>query len=123
MQAYSRYLSRLPMARRLRADSDHTVCQVFELMLLRKGCHQAPARAFAGAYSIADMASDPWIVLHEQHGQILNDFSNLERWFETIERCDAVQRAREVANTINTAPTVTEKSKAVLFGQGRRSPR
>jgi len=111
------------MAGRLRAGSDQAVCQIFELMLPRKGCHQAPARIFAGAYSIADMASDPWIVLHEQHGQILNDFSNLERWFETIERCDAVQRAHEVANTINTAPTVTEKSKAVLFGQGRRSPR
>jgi GST-like protein len=53
----------------------------------------------------------------------LNDFPNLKRWFETIQRRDAVQRAYEVAKTINTAPTVNDKSKSVLFGQGRRSPR
>jgi GSH-dependent disulfide-bond oxidoreductase len=77
----------------------------------------------AGAYSIADMAAYPWIVPHERHGQNLNDFPNLKRWFETIQRRDAVQRAYEIAKAINTAPTVTAKSKSVLFGQGRRSPR
>jgi len=46
-----------------------------------------------------------------------------KRWFETIQRRHAVQHAYEVANTINTAPTVNEKSKSVLFGQGRRSRR
>ena len=77
----------------------------------------------AGAYSIADMAAYPWIVPYERHGQNLNDFPNLKRWFETIQRRDAVQRAYEIAKTINTAPTVTTESKSVLFGQGRRSRR
>ncbi len=77
----------------------------------------------AGAYSIADMAAYPWIVPYERHGQNLNDFSNLKRWFETIQRRNAVQRAYEVANTINTAATVTEESRSILFGQGRRSRR
>ncbi len=77
----------------------------------------------AGAYSVADMAAYPWIVPYERHGQNLNDFSNLKRWFETIQRRNAVQRAYEVANTINTAATVTEESRSILFGQGRRSRR
>jgi GST-like protein len=67
------------------------------------------------------MAAYPWIVPHERHGQNLNDFRNLKRWFETIRERDAVQRAYAVAKTINTAPTVTEESKSILFGQGRRS--
>ncbi len=75
----------------------------------------------AGGYSIADMAAYPWIVPHERQGQNLSDFPNLKRWFETIQRRDAVQRAYALAKTINTAPTVTDESKSILFGQGRRS--
>ena len=75
----------------------------------------------AGAYSIADMAAYPWIVPHERQGQNLKDFPDLKRWFETIQRRDAVQRAYAVAKTINTVPTVTDESKSILFGQGRRS--
>jgi GST-like protein len=79
-------------------------------------------RAFiAGDYSIADMACYPWIVLYERQGQNLADFPNVKRWFETIQRRPAVQRAYAIAQTINTAPTMTEEAKAILFGQGRRS--
>jgi GSH-dependent disulfide-bond oxidoreductase len=63
----------------------------------------------AGDYSIADMAAYPWIVPHERHGQNLADFPNLKRWFETIQRRDAVQRAYALAKTINTAPTVNQE--------------
>jgi len=75
----------------------------------------------AGSYSIADMAAYPWIVPHERQGQNLNDFPSIKRWFETIRQRDAVQRAYAVAKTINIAPTVTDESKSILFGQGRRS--
>jgi GST-like protein len=74
----------------------------------------------AGGYSIADMAAYPWIVPHERQGQNLSDFPNLKRWFETVQGRDAVQRAYAVAKTINTAPTVTDESKSILFGLGRR---
>jgi GST-like protein len=74
----------------------------------------------AGDYSIADMASYPWIVPHERHGQNLDDFPNLKRWFMAIGQRPAVQRAYEVGKKINTKPTVTEESRSVLFGQGRR---
>jgi GST-like protein len=82
------------------------------------------AREFiAGNYSIADMACYPWIVPHERHGQNLDEFRNLQRWFRTIGQRPAVQRAYEIAKRINTKPTVNEESKSVLFGQGRRSAR
>jgi GST-like protein len=74
----------------------------------------------AGDYSIADMACYPWIVPYERQGQNLDDFPNVKRWFDTIQGRDAVQRAYAIAKTINTATTMTEEAKAILFGQGRR---
>jgi GST-like protein len=71
----------------------------------------------AGPYSIADMASYPWIVPHERQGQKLEDFPNLKRWFETIRARPAVQRAYAIAKEINTQPTVAEASRGILFGQ------
>jgi len=66
------------------------------------------------------MACYPWIVLYDRQGQNLDDFPNVKRWFETIQRRDAVQRAYAIAQTINTAQTMTEEAKSILFGQGRR---
>jgi GST-like protein len=71
----------------------------------------------AGEYSIADMASYPWIVPHKRQGQTLEDFPNLKRWFEVIRERPAVKRAYDLAKEINTRPIVTEQSKKVLFGQ------
>lgn len=71
----------------------------------------------AGNYSIADMASYPWIVPHQRQQQNLDDFPNLKRWFEAIKARPAVQRAYQLAREINEAPVVSEESRSVLFGQ------
>ncbi len=71
----------------------------------------------AGEYSIADMATYPWIVPYERQGLKLEVFPHLMRWFECIKARPAVVRAYEKAKEINTRPTVTEESKRVLFGQ------
>jgi len=71
----------------------------------------------AGHYSIADMATYPWVVPHERQGQKLEDFPHLKRWFESIKSRPAVVRAYDKAKGINTQPTVTEESKRLLFGQ------
>ncbi len=47
----------------------------------------------AGAYSIADMASYPWIVPHERQGQNIADFPHIKRWLDAIQ-CAARGRAR-----------------------------
>ena len=71
----------------------------------------------AGDYSIADIAIYPWIVPHERQGQRLEDFPHVARWFETIKMRPAVQRAYQLAAKINSAPTVSEESRKILFGQ------
>ena len=68
-------------------------------------------------YSIADMACYPWIVPHARQRQNLDDFPNLKRWFETIQQRPATQRAYALAAGINTAPSVSDESRRVLFGQ------
>jgi GSH-dependent disulfide-bond oxidoreductase len=73
----------------------------------------------AGEYSIADMASYPWIVPHERQGQKIADFPHLKRWLETIAARPAVVRAYDKVKEVN--PTGggirTPEERAILFGQ------
>lgn len=70
-----------------------------------------------GAYSIADMAAYPWIVPYERQGQKLEDFPHLKRWFEAIKARPSTVAAYEKGKALNTAPSVSEESKKILFGQ------
>jgi len=77
----------------------------------------------AGEYSIADMASYPW-VLPERQGQDMADFPHLQRWKDTIAVRPAVQRAYAIAQEVNTQPSISDdKSRQVLFGQDKTTVR
>ncbi len=71
----------------------------------------------AGDYSIADMTCYPWVVPHEKQQQKLEDFPNLQRWFEQIQSRQAVVRAYSRASEFQGQPTVTEESRKILFNQ------
>lgn len=77
----------------------------------------AESEFMAGEYSIADMASYPWIVPWERQGQNLDDFPHLKRWFNAIAARPAVQRAYGRADEVNTQRVVTDEARKVLFGQ------
>jgi GSH-dependent disulfide-bond oxidoreductase len=70
----------------------------------------------AGAYSIADMASYPWIVPHRRHKQDLNDFAHLKRWFEAIAARAAVTKVYAGVKPNDVKP-MTEAERKILFGQ------
>jgi GSH-dependent disulfide-bond oxidoreductase len=73
----------------------------------------------AGAYSIADMASYPWIVPHQRQGQNLDDFPHLKRWFDAIRARPATQRAYAIVDSVNptAGQPMSEEAKKVMFGQ------
>ena len=72
----------------------------------------------AGEYSIADIASYPW-VLPERQQQNLDEFPRLKRWKEAIRARPAVVRAYAKAKEINPGAggIRTEAEKKILFGQ------
>ncbi|RII82238.1 glutathione binding-like protein [Neopusillimonas maritima] len=70
-------------------------------------------------YTIADMASYPWIVSHPKQQQNLDDFPHLKRWFNNIAERPATKRAYARAAEVNSQPTVhDEEARKLLFGQG-----
>ena len=74
-----------------------------------------------GDYSIADMACYPWVVPHVRQQQNIKEFPFLYAWFERIRYGAATLEAYKIANTINTAPTVSKEAKKLLFGQDART--
>jgi GST-like protein len=78
-------------------------------------------RAFMAGdeYSIADMASYPWIVPHERQGQKLEDFPDLKRWFEAIRARPATVRAYEIVQRVNpqAGVPISDEARKVMFGQ------
>ncbi len=69
------------------------------------------------AYSIADMASYPWIVPHQSQHQNLEDFPHLKRWFEMIKARPATIRAYAKAEEFKKQSISIEESRALLFNQ------
>jgi GST-like protein len=50
----------------------------------------------AGDYSIADIATYPWVGRHEMHHVKLEEYPNVKRWFGAISKRPAVERGMEV---------------------------
>ena len=71
----------------------------------------------AGEYSIADIASYPWIVPWKDQGMELDDHPALSSWFERIRQRPAVIRAYERATEFDREDLTDEGARKVLFGQ------
>lgn len=71
------------------------------------------------AYSIADVACWPWVRPSRRQGIDKGDFPHVRRWFEEIAARKAVQAGMELLADRRGARTMTEESRAILFGQRR----
>jgi GST-like protein len=66
-------------------------------------------------YTIADIATFPWLRSWKNQGIELADYPHLQRWFDEIAARPAVQRGVEVlANTHK--PLTDDKAREILFG-------
>jgi GST-like protein len=73
-------------------------------------------------YSIADMACWPWIVPHERHGQRIEEFPNLKRWYDLMKTRPGVRRGFDVGKDIRQQAMqgMDEQARSILFGQRAR---
>jgi GST-like protein len=69
-----------------------------------------------GDYSIADIATFPWLRSWKRQGQNIEDYPNLKRWFEAIAARPAVQRGLQVLADRQRSGPMDEKEREVLFG-------
>jgi len=75
----------------------------------------------AGDFSIVDIACYPWIVPYRSHGQNLDEFPHLKKWFGKIAARPATIRAYagiEDAYQTSVSHKLTPEERKVLFGQG-----
>ncbi len=70
-----------------------------------------------GDYTIADMATWPWIRRPENQGQDRNDFPNVSRWFKAIAERPAVERAVEVLADRQRQGNITDEERKWMFGK------
>jgi len=82
----------------------------------------AKSEFIVGDYTIADMASYPWI-RPERQQQNIDDFPHLKRWKEAIQARPATVRAYARAKEINPSAGVpaTAEERKVLFGQSKET--
>lgn len=71
----------------------------------------------AGDYSIADIASFPWVLPYRRLGNDLDKFANLRRWFDTLKVRPAVQRGIDLGKDWPRGEATNEKARALLFDQ------
>jgi GST-like protein len=75
----------------------------------------------AGEYSIADMASVPWVKSYARHGIDIAEFPNVGRWIERVLDRPAVQRALKVGENVPRTDIATDAAaQKILFGQRAR---
>jgi len=55
-------------------------------------------------YTIADIATFPWIARHDWHDIGLNKFKNLNRWYDEISNRDAVKRGYDLLKKGDVIP-------------------
>ena len=60
----------------------------------------------AGDYSIADIATFPWIARHEWHDIGLKSFENLCRWYENISKREAVIKGFDLLKRDEKIPII-----------------
>jgi len=76
----------------------------------------------AGEYSIADMASYPWVRPYKNQGQDIAEFPNLEKWYQRMHDRPAVAKAVKMGEELraNYNLATDKAAQAVLFGQRAR---
>ena len=76
----------------------------------------------AGEYSIADIASFPWITAYKRYEVDLDKFPNVRRWFDNIKNRPAVRKGIDVGKEQrNFGKGITKENLGNMFNQTAKS--
>lgn len=100
----------VPYAKKRYADEYDRLLAVMDVRLRNR-------EFLAGDYSIADIASFPWVVPYRRLGNDLDKFTNLRRWFDTMKTRPAVQRGIDLGKQWRRDEAGNEKARAMMFDQ------
>ncbi len=76
----------------------------------------------AGDYSIADMASFPWITAYKRYEVDLDLFVNVRRWFDSIKSRPAVRKGIDVGKENRSfGKGITKEGLKTMFSQDSKS--
>ncbi len=75
----------------------------------------------AGNYSIADIASFPWVLPYKRLGNDLNKFVNLKRWFDTLKERPAVRKGVDLGRDWKRDESRSEAAREIMFEQNSRT--
>ena len=70
-----------------------------------------------GDYSIADMASWPWVVVHERINQSLDEFPRVKTWNERMQTRPAVTAGKDLGKELRRPLEKDEEARRIMFGQ------
>ena len=70
-----------------------------------------------GDYSIADMASWPWVIVHERVGQSLDEFPRVKAWSERMQARPAVSAGKNLGRELRRPLEKDEEARRIMFGQ------
>jgi GST-like protein len=96
--------------------------QEYDRLLGVMNSRLADREFLAGDYSIADIASFPWVAGYKRLGTSLDAFPNLRRWFDAIKTRPAVRKGMDLGDDWRESSDLTdEEARKILFGQTAES--
>lgn len=99
-----------PYARQRYADEYERLLAVMDVRLRDRDY-------LAGDYSVADIASFPWVLPYRRFGVDLDRFVNLRRWFDRIKERPGVRRGVDLGRGWRRDEANNEGARAIMFGQ------
>lgn len=96
--------------------------QEYDRLLGAMNTRLADREFLAGDYSIADIASFPWVQGYKRLGTSLDPFPDLRRWFDAIKARPAVRKGVDLGKDWCKESGLTdEEARKILFGQTAES--
>lgn len=96
--------------------------QEYDRLLGVMNTRLADREYLAGDYSIADIASFPWVAGYKYLGANIDEFANLRRWIDAIKVRPAVSKGLDLGRDWRKQSDLTdEEARKVLFGQTAES--